>query len=128
VFASKNPAALGMMKRIMAKSSSDEVDGVASFDFDPRDKGSEPSNLSFFDGLYEVKERLLRTFKGSLTFGEIIEAEQTLTQYTDTNYRDALLELESDGSVEMDPPAVQRRFQPGGVKRTLPRGVKIKFL
>jgi three-Cys-motif partner protein len=128
VFASKNQAALGMMKRIMAKASSDEVEGVASFDFDPRDKDSEPSNLSFFDGLYEVKERLLRTFKENSTFGEIIDSEEPITQYTDTNYRDALLELESDGSVEMDPPAERRRFQPGGLKRTLPRGTKIKFL
>jgi hypothetical protein len=92
-----------MMKRIMAKASSDEVQGVASFDFDPRDKASEPSNLSFFGGLYEVKERLLHTYKGSITFGDIIDTEETLTQYTDTNYRDALLELEADGSVEMDP-------------------------
>jgi len=128
VFASKNQAALAMMKRIMAKASSDEVEGVASFDFDPRDRGSEPSNLSFFTGLYEVKERLLQIFKGSLTFGEIIDAEEPLTQYTDTNYRDALLELESDGSVEMDPTAEQRRLQPGGVKRTLPRGTRITFL
>lgn len=128
VFASKNQAALGMMKRIMAKASSDEVEGVASFDFDPRDRASEPSNLSFFDGLYLVKERLLHTFKESSTFGEIIDSEEPLTQYTDTNYRDALLELESDGSVEMDPPAERRRFQPGGVKRTLPRGTKIEFL
>jgi three-Cys-motif partner protein len=127
VFASKNQAALGMMKRIMAKASSDEVQGVASFDFDPRDKASEPSNLSFFGGLYEVKERLLHTYKGSITFGDIIDTEETLTQYTDTNYRDALLELEADGSVEMDPPSEQRRFQPGGVKRTLPRRTKITF-
>jgi hypothetical protein len=87
-----------------------------------------PSNLSLFGGLYEVKGRLLQTYKGKTTFGEIIDAEEPLTQYTDTNYRDALLELEAEGSVEMDPPAEQRRFQPGGVKRTLPRGTTIQFL
>ena len=65
VFASKNQAALGMMKRIMAKASSYEVEGVASFDFDPRDKALESANLSFFDGLYEVKERLLQTSRGA---------------------------------------------------------------
>jgi len=58
VFASKNQKALGMMKRIMAKAGSEQVQGVASFDFDPRGKAVGPTNLSFFDGLYEVKERL----------------------------------------------------------------------
>jgi hypothetical protein len=54
----------------------------------------------------------------TLTFDEIILAEAD-TRFTDTAYRNALLELEEEGKVTVNPPAEQRRFQPGGERRTL---------
>jgi hypothetical protein len=125
IYASKNAAALGMMKRIMTKASSDKVEGVGSHHFDPRD---EHGNLSLFSGLFPVKQRLQETFAGkSLAFSELLDRE-VATKFTITNYRDALLELESEGAVVVDPPAEVRPFQAGREKRTLARTSRITFL
>jgi len=125
IYASKNVAALAMMKRIMTKASSDIIQGVGSLDFSPsEDFTREP----LFAGLYEVQRRLLETFRSrTLTLSRIIREEASETKYTDTNYRDALLDLENEGSVIMDPPAQARRFQAGGAKRTLAGTTCIKF-
>lgn len=75
----------------------------------------------------EVKERLQQVFAGrTATFDEIILAEAD-TRFTDTAYRNALLELEQEGRVTLKPPAEERRFQPGGKFRTLPGTTCITF-
>jgi three-Cys-motif partner protein len=119
VYSTKNAKAQNQMKRIYTKASSDQADGVGSLDYDPHD--AEPRTLPLFSPLVEVKERLLRVFAGrTVTFDEITLAEAD-TRFTDTAYRNALLELEEERRVTVDPPAEERRFQPGGERRTLPR-------
>src|ERR1035438_6567322 len=72
-----------------------------------------------FSPIEEVRQRLLQVFAGrTLTFDEIIQAEAD-TRFTDTAYRNALLELEHEQRVTVNPPADQRRFQPGGERRSL---------
>lgn len=126
VFASKSPKGTTIMKRLMSRASSEIIEGVGSGDFDPRDEGNR--QLDLFAGLYEVRVRLLSAFAGrTLTFDQIIKEEIASTRYTDSNYRDALRELESEGLVAMDPAAAERPMQARGVKRTLAGRVRITF-
>ena len=125
VYASKDRKAAGMMKSILRSASSEVTEGVGSGEHDPR--ASEGAR-SLFSGLYEVEDRLLSMFAGrEVRFGALLEQEAQ-TQYTESNYRDAILKLEAEGRVFVDPPAENRRIQPGGQKRTLPKSVLIRFI
>jgi three-Cys-motif partner protein len=125
VYATKDVRALNQMKRIYTKASSDKSEGVGSLDYDPRD--SEPRTLSLFSPLEEVRQRLVEVFAGrTLTFDELILAE-ACTHFTDTAYRNALLDLEEENRVIMNPPAPHRRFRPGGERRSLPGKTSITF-
>ena len=62
-----------------------------------------------------------------VSFGTLLEQEAQ-TRYTESNYRDAVLKLETEGRLSVDPPAENRRIQPGGQKRTLPKSVLIRFI
>jgi hypothetical protein len=124
IYASKNKSAAAMMKRILGSVSSTVDEGVASNEHDPRPKNT---TASLFAGLYEVEDRLLRLFDGrELRFDALLD-EEASTKFTDTNYRDALLNLERRGKVFADPPAEARPFQAGGEKRSLARSVRLKF-
>jgi hypothetical protein len=125
VYATKNAGAVNQMKRIYTKASSDIADGVGSLDFDPRD--AEARTLPLFSRLEEVRERLLATFAGrTIRFDELIRLEVG-TSYTDTAYRNALLDLEEEKRVIMDPPSDKRRRQRGGERSTLPGTTTITF-
>src|ERR1017187_7732886 len=125
VYATKEVRALNKMKRIYTKASSDQCDGVGSLDYDPRDAGA---SALLFSPLDEVRQRLLQTFAGrTLTVDELTLAEGPHTTFTDTAYRNALLELEEERGVAMEPSAEHRRFQPGGERRTLPGSTRITF-
>jgi len=125
VFASKNKKGLGIMKRLMNQASSEIIDGVGSWDFDPKDEGK---SLPLFSGLDEVRQRVVAVFAGRvLTFEQALAEEAPSTRFTDSNYRDALLELEEEGRILADPPAEKRPLQAGGHKRTLSGKVRITF-
>jgi len=124
VFASKNRGAANKMKRILNSASSTVVDGVGSGEHDPRAR-QVPGSL--FDGLYEVEDRLLSAFGGRrIQFRDLLQEEQR-TRFTESSYRDALLNLEAEGRVAIDPPAQNRRYQSGREKRTLPKESYIQF-
>jgi hypothetical protein len=112
------------MKRILNAASSTVIEGVGSGEHDPRaGKMSAP----LFGGLYEVEERILRIYRGrEIQFGALLR-EEASTRFTKSNYRDALLNLEREGHIEVNPPAEERRWQVGGKRRTFPRGVNIHF-
>ena len=125
VYASKNQNAAGMMKVILRSASSVVTEGVGSGEHNPRAASLGPS---LFEGLYEVETRLLSVFSGRVvTFGLLLQ-EEARTQYTESNYRDAVLNLERDGRITVDPPLEKRRLQAGGEKRTLPKKASISFL
>ncbi len=125
VFASKDAKGASIMKRIMNSYSSQVFDGVGSFEFDPTEP--EFSNIPLFPPITDLADRLSEVFGGrTLTFEELVK-EEAAEQYTDTNYRDAVLQLETEFRIEVDPPAKARRMQSGGVKRTLPSGTLLKF-
>ncbi len=126
VFASKAAKGASIMKRIMNNCSTQVLDGVGSFEFNPR--GPNSQNLPLFSPLTDVADHLLEVFAGQrLTFAELVEKEATKTQYTDTNYRDAVLQLEAEFRIEVDPPAKARRMQSGGAKRTVPGDTLLRF-
>ena len=113
------------MKRLMNQASSEIIDGVGSWDFDPRNEGQQ---IPMFSGLDEVSQRLQAAFAGrTLTFAEIIEQEMACTHFTESNYRDALLELEAEGRIEVNPAAEMRPFQAGRRKRTMSNRTQIRF-
>jgi three-Cys-motif partner protein len=125
VFASKSPKAAEMMRSIFRSASSDVREGVGSGEHDPR---AGETTGSLFGGLYEVEDRLLSIFAGrEVRFGVLLD-EEAAQKYTESNYRDAVLKLEREGSVIIDPPAENRRFQAGREKRTLPKNVLIRFV
>jgi three-Cys-motif partner protein len=125
VYASKNRRAAGMMKSILRSASPEIKEGVGSGEHNPR---ARELSGSLFAGLYEVEERLLSAYVGRvIRFGALLE-EEAHTQYPENNYRDAVLKLEGEGRVVVDPSAENRRFQAGGEKRTLPKSVLIRFV
>lgn len=126
VFASKSRKGASIMKTIMSNCSSQVFDGVGSFEFDP--KVPESSTLPLFPPITDLADRLLEVFAGqTVTFEELLANEAVATQYTDANYRDAVLQLEAEFRVEVSPPAEARRMQRGGNKRTLPGGTRLIF-
>jgi three-Cys-motif partner protein len=124
VFASKNRRAADKMKEFLNSASSTMVEGVGSGEHDPR---AAQVAGSLFGGLYEVEERLLSIYADRRIRFDVLLQEESETRFTEKNYRDALLELEREASVTIDPPAQERRFQAGGEKRTLPKEVHIQF-
>jgi len=125
VYATKNVRALIQMKRIYTKASSDQTDGVGSLDYDPKDA---TSTLPLFSPLEDVRLRVLHAYSGrTLTFDELVVAEASTTAFTDTAYRNALLDLEEEKRVTMNPTAENRRFQAGGTRRSLPGKTLIAF-
>jgi hypothetical protein len=84
--------------------------------------------LESFQAVRALAGRLLEVFAGqNLTFYDLVQKEAAETQSTDTNYRDAVLQLEAEFRVLVDPPAEARRMQRGGVKRTLPGESTLRF-
>ena len=126
VFASKHAKGAEIMKRIMNDCSSDVIEGIGSWDFDPKD--AETTTLPLFSPLDEVCDRLLEVFAGrTVTFMQLLNNEAPETQYTDTTYRDAVLRLEAEFRIEVDPRSQERRMQAGSEKRTLPKSTKLTF-
>ncbi len=121
-----------VMKEILAKNSSSHLQGVASFEFNPL--LTEEPELPFpnIDGpLDKLKVMLLNHFRGrELLVSEIYEEHDTgeapTRHYTVSNYKDALLNLEKEGRIEVDIPADKRQVRKG--KLTLGDKRKVKFL
>ncbi len=126
VFASKSTKGARIMRNIMHACSSQVIEGVASWSFDPNYDPSAPT-LPMFDPLNDLCDRLLEVFAGrALTFKELLD-EEAGEQFTDTNYRDAVLRLEEEFRIEVSPPAQDRRMQAGSTKRTLPEDTTVTF-
>ncbi|MFQ5793194.1 MAG: hypothetical protein ACE5JI_22205, partial [Acidobacteriota bacterium] len=126
VFVTKHFRGYEVMKEIMAKHSSSNVDGVASFEFDPRDRRGATLELPFGSPIDELKQTLLEGYAGSrLTVRELFQKDSPGRPYVIRNYKDALKRLEAEGKVTMDPPAVKRRKREG--EPTLADGTIIVF-
>jgi hypothetical protein len=109
----------------MARESSTEDQGVASFAYSPADART-PLLFSLARPLEALADDLLRSFGGrTLTMHQVYKAHHVDTPFIAKNYKHALTDLEADGRVRCDPPASQRRKIAG--KPTLGDGVRVTF-
>lgn len=132
----KEPVGFEIMKKIMARVSSEAPQGVPSYQFVParyRQTPSRPQQLAFFNysGLLQPLEllqaRLLEQFAGrSLPMIEVYrEYNRIADHYIPRNCKDALLALEAAGSISCDPPVYQRPCYKGAP--TMADWVRVTF-
>jgi len=121
IFVSKHVLGYTIMKGIMAHESSSHAQGVPSFQYSPADKRY-PLLFELSRPLDDLEAMLLDHFAGrTLTMQNIFDRHQVGRPFVDTNYKDALKNLERSGAVTCDPPAADRR------KDTLAGRVKVTF-
>lgn len=117
IFVSKNVLGYNIMKSIMAKESSEKIDGVASFGFNPKDQKKReelekaPLLFDMFESpLSDLTAELLESFHGqTLTVTEIFRSHHVGKEFVLKNYQDALRDLEESGKIIVNPPATERR-------------------
>lgn len=121
VFATKHPLGYRIMKGIMAKYSSEEHQGVASFGYCP---ASQIHQLLFELNrpLDDLEGMLLRDFSGqTLTVEQIYNLHNVGKPYIMKNYKAILLKMEEENTIQTNPPSAKRR------KGTIGDGVEVKF-
>jgi three-Cys-motif partner protein len=109
VFATKNRVGYGIMKDIMAKVSSEQHQGVASFGYCPAST-IHPRLFELNRPLDDLEEMLLRDFEGqTLTTQQIYDLHNVGRPYTMKNYKAVLLKMEERGLIKAEPPVLKRR-------------------
>lgn len=109
VFATKNPVGYGIMKDIMAKHSSEQQQGVASFGYCPA-SAIHPRLFELNRPLDDLEEMLLRDFAGqTLTTQQIYDLHNVGRPYTMKNYKVVLLRMEERSLIQAVPPITSRR-------------------
>jgi hypothetical protein len=121
IFVSKHFKGYEIMKDIMARESSTEDQGVATFAYSPAE-ASTPLLFSLAQPFDKLLEDLPKEFAGeTLTMKEVYEQHSVDTPYIKRNYKTALRTLEIAGKLIADPPLSKR---PG---TTFADSVKVKF-
>jgi len=121
IFATKDPLGYGIMKEIMAKYSSEEHQGVPSFEYCPA-SAIHPLLFELSRPLTDLEGMLLGGFAGrTLTMKEVFDLHNVGRQYIRRNYREILLTMEARGIIETHPSSNERR------KETLADYVRITF-
>lgn len=102
IFVSKHLRGYEIMKEIMAHESTNDTQGVPSFEYNPADFLPRQTLLfQLYCPLDDLKEDLLDAFRGqSLTMQEIYEKHNVDKPYITKNYKDVLRKLYKDGSVK----------------------------
>ena len=115
IFVTKHFKGYEIMKGIMAKESSSDEQGVASFQYCQAD-ARQPILFGFSQPLDELGDMLLMEFAGQqLTMQEIYQRHNVGRPYIDKNYKAALRQLEREGKIAADPPAEKRQRRGGEV-------------
>lgn len=108
IFISKHPLGYERMKEIMAKRSTSYEQGVASYAYNPATK-DQPFLFSFTKRFDQLVHDLLIAFDGrALSVEQVFKEHNLNTPYILSNYKAALLELESKGMVQVDRPPTRR--------------------
>lgn len=120
VFVTKHQLGYKIMKEIMAKHSSQSVQGVASFEFNPQ-RERQPTLLELSTPIDDLGEMLLIDFAGqTLTMREIYDLHQLDKPYIESNYKKALLKLEQDGKITTYPASRRSNTFANNVRVTFP--------
>ena len=109
IFVSKHPKGYEIMKEIMAKESSEQTQGVPSFEYNPATL-QQPLLFELTRPLDQLESMLLDNFSGkTMTMAEIYDQHHVGKPYIKKNYKDALRNLESQGKITVHPPAGKKR-------------------
>lgn len=105
IFVSKHFKGYELMKDIMAKESSDENQGVATFEYNPADKMPKQSLLFKLTlSVDDLAKILVTDYSGKkMPMRGIYEEHSIDTPFTVRNYKDALLKLEEEGKITTSP-------------------------
>lgn len=115
IFVSKDIKGYEIMKEIMAKESSEQTQGVPSFEYNPATL-QQPLLFELTHPLDELEAMLLDTFSGkTMTMQQIYEQHHVGKPYIKKNYKTALSNLESQGKIIANPPANKRRKNKGEI-------------
>lgn len=123
IFTSKNFKGYEIMKAIMAKESSEQEQGVSSFEYSPASR-IYPLLFALNRPLDDLEEMLLGEFAGQrLPMKQIYERHSVDKPYIKSNYKKALTNMEIASKIKADPPAGDRRRETfgDGVVVTFPR-------
>ena len=100
IFATKHFLGYDKMKHVMAKASSLEQQGVATFEYNPVAKHlafQQPMLFEYSRPLEDLADMLLIEYQGrSISFGNLYTEHSVGRQYIVSNYRDVLLRLEHE--------------------------------
>ena len=128
ILVTKNPLGYHLMKEIMANKCSDDH-GIPTFEFNPLKQNLPTYNTLFGDLIGPMADfcnDLVTAYKGrTLTVEELYQDHNVGKPYIKSNYKTALLKLEEDGVIGVDPPEKSRRKING--KLTMADAVKIIF-
>jgi len=108
IFVTKHFKGYEIMKGIMAKESSEQNQGVATFEFSPAAERF-PLLFELSRPLDELGQMLLKQFAGeTLTMRHIYERHSVGRPYISSNYKDVLKVLEKEQKIKAIPPAEDR--------------------
>ncbi|MEI6441596.1 MAG: three-Cys-motif partner protein TcmP [Nostocales cyanobacterium ELA583] len=125
IFVSKHFKGYEIMKEIMAKESSEQNQGVASFEYNPATV-IQPLLFEFYRPLDELEQMLLNEFASkTITMQEIYMQHNVGRSYISKNYKTALINLESQGKITAEPPSNKRRKYKGEI--SFGDSVKVTF-
>lgn len=125
IFATKHFKGYEIMKGIMAKESSEQHQGVASFEYSPASE-KYPILYGLSRPLDELGKMLLKDFRGErLRMDEIYMRHCVGTPFINSNYKGAFRNLEEEGKIKVEPPARERPTRRGEV--TFADHVRVTF-
>jgi three-Cys-motif partner protein len=109
IFATKHARGYGIMKEIMAKYSSEEHQGVPSFEYCPA-SAIHPLLFELNRPLSDLEEMLLSEFGGrSLTMKEVFDSHNVGRPYVIRNFKEVLSAMEEKGIIRTSPSSNERR-------------------
>ena len=125
IFVSKHFKGYEIMKEIMAKESSEQNQGVPSFEYNPA-TSMQPLLFELYRPLDELEAMLLDTFAGqTITMKEIYLQHNVGKRYISKNYKTSLNNLEGQGKITAEKPAHQRPKRKGEI--TFADSTKVTF-
>lgn len=108
ILATKHVRGYEIMKDIMAKESSSDIQGVPLFEYNSATR-RQVRLFEYSRPLEDLEEMLLSEYAGTThSMREIFERHNIGRRFVSRNYKDALISLERQGKITTNPPANQR--------------------